>query len=120
MTINDEITIIANQLANAGNKPTVALIKAKLNKQVALPIIISTLKVWQHDPTLVSKTEEQNITTEKAKNTASTDNSQQNISDELTQIKHEIIELKQILKQLIKQTKSTSGCYTTGVNWVMN
>lgn len=106
MTINDEITIIANQIANAGNKPTVALIKAKLNKQVALPVIISTLKVWQHDPTLGSKPEEKSIVAEKAKNTASADNFQQNITDELAQMKHEIIELKQMVKQLIELNKS--------------
>lgn len=105
MTINDEITIIANQIANAGNKPTVALIKAKLNKQVALPVIISTLKVWQHDPTLGSTPEEKSIVTEKAKNTASADNFQQNITDELAQMKHEIIELKQMVKQLIELNK---------------
>jgi hypothetical protein len=106
MTINDEITIIANQLANAGKKPTVALIKSKLNKQVALPIIISTLKVWQHDSTLLSLPEEKNINTEEANTTENTDNFRQNVTDELAQMKQEIIELKQMIKQLIELNKS--------------
>jgi hypothetical protein len=44
MTIIDEISICANQLANAGKKPTVALVKAKLRQAVPLPTLISTLK----------------------------------------------------------------------------
>ncbi|WP_286232773.1 hypothetical protein [Thalassotalea sediminis] len=51
MTINDEILTAANKLANQGIKPTVALIKTKLNTPVPLPRIISTLKTWQHEPT---------------------------------------------------------------------
>jgi len=54
MTITDEITIIANQLANQGKKPTVALIKTKLTKTVPLPTLISTLKVWTHNPELTT------------------------------------------------------------------
>lgn len=50
MTNAEQILIIANQLANQGKKPTVALIKAKLIGPVSLPVIISTLKSWQHDP----------------------------------------------------------------------
>lgn len=50
MTNFEIITIIANQLANAGKKPTVALIKGKLPAPVPLPQIISTLKNWQHEP----------------------------------------------------------------------
>ena len=105
MTINDEITIIANQLANAGKKPTVALIKSKLNKQVALPVIISTLKVWQHDPTLLSLPEEKSINAEEANTTENTDDFRQNITDELAQMKQEIIELKEMIKQLIELNK---------------
>jgi len=54
MTITDEIIIIANQLANQGKKPTVALIKTKLTKSVPLPTIITTLKGWSHDPDLIT------------------------------------------------------------------
>lgn len=109
MTINDEIHILANQLANAGKKPTVALIKTKLNKQVALPTIISALKVWQHDPTFISIPEDKShkkIKVNKTNSTEDTDLFRQNINDELAQIKHEIIELKQLVKQLIEQKQS--------------
>jgi hypothetical protein len=50
MTINDEILAIANQLANQGKKPSVALIKTKVSQPTPLPQIISVLKTWQHDP----------------------------------------------------------------------
>lgn len=50
MTIKDEIIAIANQLANQGKKPTVALIKNKLSGPAPLPTVISTLKSWQHEP----------------------------------------------------------------------
>ena len=103
MTINDEILILANQLANAGNKPTVAMIKAKLNKKVPLPVIISTLKVWQHDPSFISKPEEKHDITEGTNPALETGNFRQNLNDELTQMKQEIIELKQLVKQLIEQ-----------------
>jgi len=53
MTINDEIIAIANQIANNGKKPSVALIKTKLSTPTSLPTIISALKSWTHEPTLI-------------------------------------------------------------------
>lgn len=50
MTNFEKITIAANQLANDGKKPTVALIKAKMSDPVSLPQIVSTLKSWHHEP----------------------------------------------------------------------
>ncbi|MFT7008204.1 MAG: hypothetical protein ACJAXJ_002743 [Colwellia sp.] len=105
MTINDEILILANQLANAGYKPTVAMIKTKLNKKVPLPVIISTLRIWQHDPSFISKQEQHDIT-EETNIAVETNNFRQNLNDELAQIKQEIIELKQLVTQLIEQQKS--------------
>jgi cell fate (sporulation/competence/biofilm development) regulator YmcA (YheA/YmcA/DUF963 family) len=108
MTINDEILILANQLANTGYKPTVAMIKAKLNKKVPLPVIISTLRIWQHDPSFISKPEQQQQydVTEETNIAVETNNFRQNLNDELAQIKQEIIELKQLVTQLIEQQKS--------------
>ena len=106
MTINDEIIILANQLANAGNKPTVALIKAKLNKKVPLPVIISALKAWQHEPNFISIQKEKHDITEENNTAKKTDNFRQKLNEELTQMKQEIIELKQMIKQLIEQQKS--------------
>jgi hypothetical protein len=107
MTINDEILILANQLANTGYKPTVAMIKAKLNKKVPLPVIISTLRIWQHDPSFISKPEQQQYdVTEETNIAVETNNFRQNLNNELAQIKQEIIELKQLVTQLIEQQKS--------------
>lgn len=50
MTKNEEILAIANEIANKGNKPSVALIKTKLSSPTPLPMIIATLKTWQHQP----------------------------------------------------------------------
>jgi hypothetical protein len=106
MTINDEILILANQLANTGYKPTVAMIKAKLNKKVPLPVIISTLRIWQHDPSFISKPEQQHDITKETNIAVETNNFRQNLNDELAQIKQEIIELKQLVTLLIEQQKS--------------
>ena len=54
MTHTDEILTLANQLANAGKMPTIALIKARLSAQVPLAIIINTLKSWTHNPHFTS------------------------------------------------------------------
>ena len=54
MTNIEEIIITANKLANEGKQPTVALVKAKLTQKQPLPLIISTLKSWQHQPDLIS------------------------------------------------------------------
>lgn len=108
MTINDEISILANQIANKGSKPTVALIKAKLNKKVPLPVIISTLKAWQHDPSFIALPEEKQIITEKdtANSFAKINSLEQELHNELTDMKKEIVELKQLVKQLINQQKN--------------
>lgn len=109
MTINDEILISANQLANAGKKPTVALIKAKLNVKVPLPVIISVLKAWQHEPSFISKPEEKHDVKKEAETTntaVETDIFRHHLNDELAQMKQEIIELKQLIKQVIEQQKN--------------
>jgi hypothetical protein len=54
MTIIDEILICANQLANAGKKPTIALVKAKLSQRVPLTTLITALKSWQHQPDFIA------------------------------------------------------------------
>jgi len=54
MTTFDEILIIANQLANQGKRPTVALIKSRLTTSFPLPTIIKVLKSWQHDPEFIN------------------------------------------------------------------
>lgn len=108
MTINDEILILANQIANKGNKPSVALIKAKLNKKVPLPIIISTLKTWRHDPSYIKFPEKKQTITEtkSEKSSIKTGSFEQELHNELTSMRKEILELKLLVKELINQQKS--------------
>lgn len=107
MTINDEISIIANQIANKGNKPTVALIKAKLKTRVPLPVIISVLKTWQHEPSFISLPTEQKSMASNEKKTSSADltSLEDLLHHELSDMKEEIRELKALVQGVINQQK---------------
>ena len=108
MTINDEILILANQIANKGSKPTVALIKAKLKKKVPLPVIISTLKNWQHEPSFITLPDDKQTIIEKETTNSSIKEGsfEHELQNELASMKKEILELKALVKQLISQQKS--------------
>jgi hypothetical protein len=107
MTTNDEILILANQIANKGNKPSVALIKAKLKTKLPLPVIITTLKSWTHDPSFITFPEEKPTNDEKETSPSSSKNVtfEQELQNELANMKNEILELKQLVKELIIQQK---------------
>ncbi len=99
MKISDEILAIANQLANENKKPTVALVKAKLSRAAPLPMIISTLKAWQHDPTFISASNEQ------AKEQEIIEDSEIaiEITKALAPVKQELAEIKALLETLLKK-----------------
>lgn len=106
MTNFEKITIVANQIANEGKKPTVALIKAKLPSPVPLPEIISSLKGWQHEPDnnclpnlVVEEQKNKNITTEVNK-VELTNYVNAEIEKALAPIKKELEEVKFQLHQL--------------------
>ncbi len=117
MTIIDEILISANQLANAGKKPTVALVKAKLSQRVPLATLITTLKNWQHQPDFITpiNNEVQQINDDPStKDTAALLESllengsikkviQQSLESELTAMKSELSEMKLLIDDLAKQ-----------------
>ena len=117
MTVTNEILICANKLANAGIKPTVALIKAKLKQQVPLPTIITTLKAWQHQPefiAVINKEKEQikrdkptSITSELLDSLIDNDSLkkviQQSLHQELSGMKSELSEVKLQLKALMTE-----------------
>lgn len=114
MTITDEILIAANKLANAGKKPTVALIKAKLNQSVPLPLLISTLKGWQHQPEFIGIPNELNKTTSQPfdelrstplENDVVKALIQETLAEELKQMKTELSDIKQLIESLSKQLK---------------
>lgn len=121
MTTIDEILICANQLANAGKKPTVALVKAKLTQRVPLATIINTLKNWQHQPDFLEAEEKQ---AEKAcKGTSTGDTSalldsllengavkkiiEQSLEQELTGMRKELSEMKLLIKNLTEQLEQS-------------
>lgn len=122
MTVIDEILICANQLANAGKKPTVALVKAKLTQRIPLATLITTLKSWQHQPdfiapiTNVEQQVNQNISTKNSpvllepllnalleENGAIKDMIQQSLTLELSAMKRELSEMKLLIKNLTEQ-----------------
>ena len=119
MTIIDEILICANQLANAGKKPTVALVKAKLSQRAPLATLITTLKSWQHKPdfiTYISNEAEQEVNQESStQNTSALLESllkedgtikkmiQQSLDQELTDMKNELSEMKLLINNLTEQ-----------------
>ncbi|WP_057831990.1 hypothetical protein [Colwellia sp. TT2012] len=114
MTIIDEILICANQLANAGKKPTVALVKAKLSQRTPLATLITTLKNWQHQADFTTPLSDKN---QQVKQEELTRNSsdlldtlvengtfkeiiQQSLTQDLTEIKNELTEVKNELTEV--------------------
>ena len=104
MTASEEILIIANKIANAGKEPIVALVKGKLTQKVPLPVIISTLKTWQHEPEYIMVATSQII---ENKTTNGTENIEALIAIALEPIKQELSEIKQQLATLLKKTRQT-------------
>ncbi|WDE06910.1 hypothetical protein SG34_008470 [Thalassomonas viridans] len=105
MTIREEILTIANQLANQGKSPSVALIKTKLSAPTPLPVIISTLKSWQHDPDYIKvKASDDNSVQKPAENTALEQEVQQAVrqalQQELAPLRSELAEVKALLQAL--------------------
>lgn len=102
MTNIEEIIITANVLANQGKKPTVALVKARLTQNTPLPLIISTLKTWQHQSDYIAPKSAKNSDIKSKNKAAYTDLSAQiekAVSDAITPLIEEITELKgQILR----------------------
>jgi hypothetical protein len=105
MTIFDEISIIANQLANEGKTPSVALVKAKLSAPIPLPKIISVLKTWQHDPKFIRANKEKSVALIKQSDAQNNDVAIL-IEQAVAPIKQELIEVRKLLEQLIELERS--------------
>jgi len=121
MTTIDEILICANQLANAGKKPTVALVKAKLTQRAPLATIINTLKNWQHQPDFIAAKSPQDE--QASKKTSTSDTSalldsllengavkkiiEQSLEQELTGMRKELSEMKLLINNLTEQLKQS-------------
>jgi len=108
MTTFDEIIDIANTLADNGQKPTVALVKQKLTSPVPLPILINTLKNWQHQPHKRSKTIQQTLTkTNVADTELSITLEQLNmlIQRQIQPLEAQIAQLKQMINDINQKLK---------------
>lgn len=117
MTIIDEILTCANQLANAGKKPTVALVKGKLSQTVPLATLITTLKNWQHQPDFITPINDKKQQVNQAlstndtsalidsllKNGAIKKVIQQSLAQELTEMKNDLAEVKILIINLTEQ-----------------
>jgi len=110
MTIREEILTIANQLANQGKSPSVALIKTKLSAPAPLPVIISTLKSWQHNPDYTS-VEKPKQSAEKARDKTTQEQEieraiKQAVQEEIAPLRSELAEIKALLLALTGKDKT--------------
>jgi hypothetical protein len=117
MTLNEEINICANQLANEGKKPTIALIKAKLSQRAPLTAIITALKNWQHQPEFIAPiSDKEFVSSSKAteskhseliKELIESDSIkkviEQSLKQELTSLREELSEMKLLITDLSEQ-----------------
>lgn len=101
MTTYDEISIIANILANQGKKPTVALVKTKLSAPVPLPTLIKVLKAWQHDPDFIAPKSENSSMDIATNETVMTSELTLAIADAIKPLRAEVAELKALLKEAL-------------------
>jgi hypothetical protein len=103
MTNIEQIMILANQLANDGKKPSVALIKAKLSSPVPLPQIIASLKSWSHEPENCVFPET-NSTTHKTDDKTNALNTVTiaELNDAIAPINKELAEIKRLLEVFVK------------------
>ena len=102
MSLFDEINMIANDIANQGKKPSIALIKNKLSSNVPLPIIISTLKTWQHHPEFIARINKTSTAIKTNEVNYNSDQLNIAIEDALIPLKQEIVELKSAIAEIKK------------------
>lgn len=103
MTISDEISIIANKLANQGKTPSVALIKSKLSQPTQLPQIIAILKTWQHEPDFIAPPQAEPSVSEPVDTNYNHDELTKMIAHAVAPLETELREIKTLLQQLIAE-----------------
>ena len=106
-----QILLIAQQLSKQGKVPNVAMIKARLPKNVPLPVIIEGLKMWQKNPQQVlneANTEPQEASSQAMLNNELETLLEQKIEQALAPLRDEIKRLKIALTQLQTTTKEDS------------
>lgn len=105
MTIFDEISIIANKLANEGKTPSVALIKSQLKQPVPLPQIITTLKSWQHDPTFIQSQFQEISNKGRIKDQVSNNELDKKIAEAIAPLQQEMAALQRQMTKLLENQK---------------
>lgn len=96
------ITVIANQLANEGKKPTVALIKKHLPIKAPLPEIISVLKSWEHNPEDIHLDENSSPAAEEKQTDQLPSDLESLLEAKISPLRAEIAELKTLINSLVK------------------
>lgn len=93
--MEDQIIAVANQLIKKGKKPTVAMVKAKLTQQVALPLLLKTLqKIESMTPEQIAELASEGLPLQSDETTD---------DNELTTMRQQIIQLNQEVAQLKQQ-----------------
>lgn len=80
---------VCQQLHDAGKTPTVGLIRAKADRKLTIPAIISALKHWQHNP-------QQGMDTQPEAD----ESLELTLEDRIMALEQEVASLKQTLFQL--------------------
>ena len=80
------------------------MVKGRLTQKVPLPVIISTLKAWQHEPEYIAAPISK-IVENKTNKQAETENIEALITIALAPIKQELAEIKRQLARLLKNDK---------------
>ena len=84
---------VAQQLHQQGKTPSVALLKARLGKEVPLAQIIAGLKCWKESPDAVS-------TLSELPSVQQADTSGEELIREIRELKQQLEEMKALLKKL--------------------
>jgi len=88
--MENEILTIAKQLVAQGKTPTIALVKGKLSRRVAMPILIQALQRFDS----LSIQEQQAITTQGAPAAMSNSSEQESLADQVVSLRQDVNELK--------------------------
>ena len=102
----DRIILISQQISKEGKTPNIAMIKARLPKNIPLPAIIQGLKLWQENPNkeILGATEPALIANAKTEMGSFDILLEAKIAGMLAHLKDEIEQLKAELKTL-KESK---------------
>jgi|GEM_PF-1914130 len=106
--MENEILAIAKQLVAQGKTPTIALVKGKLSRRVAMPILIQALQRFDS----LSTQERQKITTQEAPTRISDSSEQTALANQVVALRQDV----ELLKQQISVLTATVAALNSGEN----